>query len=75
MEKYKNRGGRSGVVGYLSQPDSLTVKFRDGVSYRYTTIKPGPAKLAELKRLALRGEGLNSYINKSIGKNYDKKYP
>lgn len=30
MERYRNRGGDSGVVAYEIGPDSITVMFSDG---------------------------------------------
>lgn len=73
MEQYKNYGGHSGVVSYLIEPEAITVKFRDGTAYYYTSVRPGHSELERMKQLAIQGYGLNSYISGTVKKNYDKK--
>ena len=50
--------------------------FENSVIYRYSYIKTGQAHVEEMKRLAIVGEGLNSYIGKNFGKPglFDKFY-
>ena len=50
--------------------------FENPVIYRYSYIKTGQAHGEEMKRLAIVGEGLNSYIEKNFGKPglFDKIY-
>ena len=50
--------------------------FENPVIYRYSYINTGQAHVEEMKRLAIVGEGLNSYIEKNFGKPglFDKIY-
>ncbi|EPM7262566.1 hypothetical protein [Pseudomonas aeruginosa] len=52
MERYKNLGGNSGVVGYEIAEGSITVQFDDGMKYLYTIRSSGPGAIAEMQRLA-----------------------
>lgn len=70
MDRYMNRGGDSGVVAYEIGDDSITVQFRDGAVYLYTSQSAGAAALAEMQRLARAGQGLNSYIGRVVRKGY-----
>ena len=72
MKRYRNRGGDSGVVAYEIGPTSITVKFSDAV-YLYTYQSAGRANIERMKRLAIAGEGLNSFINRCVRKRYAKK--
>lgn len=64
MAHYKNLGGNSNVVAYEIDGDSIVVEFRSGTYrfYTYNASKPGNAHVDQLKRLAIAGQGLNSYI-------------
>lgn len=64
MEHYENLGGNSNVVGYEIDGDSILIEFRTGVHrfYTYNSSKPGNIHVAQLKQLAIAGQGLNSYI-------------
>lgn len=73
MERYKNRGGDSGIVSYQIEPDFITVKFSDGVTYIYTNQSAGNANIEHMKKLAIAGEGLNSFINRCVRKCYARK--
>ena len=79
MEIYKNLGGDSGVESYKIESSSITVKFlkpgKDGCNtYEYTYDSAGSYNIEQMKELALRGEGLNSFINTTVKKQYAKKY-
>lgn len=63
MKLYANLGGDSGIDSYEYNTDSITVVFKRGGPYRYSTGGIGFAHLAEMKRLADSGAGLNAYIN------------
>lgn len=73
MKTYQNIGGDSGIVAYDYDSDSITVHFKHGGNYRYSSAGIGASHLAELKRLADSGDGLNSYINThpEVKKGYD----
>ena len=73
MERYRNRGGDSGIVTYEIGPDSITVKFSDRSVYLYTYQSAGRANIERMKRLAIAGEGLNSFINRCVRKDYASK--
>lgn len=73
MERYKNLGGDSGVVGYEIAEGAITVQFKDGATYLYTTQSAGAGNLAEMQRLAVAGRGLNSFISRVVRKGYARK--
>ncbi len=73
MERYKNLGGDSGVVGYEIFQDAIKVQFSDGSTYLYTTQSAGTGKLAQMQRLAVDGRGLNSFISRVVRKGYARK--
>lgn len=57
------------LIGLSKSTDYIDVRFFENpVIYRYSYIKIGQAHVEEMKRLAIVGEGLNSYIEKNFGK-------
>jgi len=70
MERYQNRGGDSGIVAFEISSDSIIVQFRDNSLYLYNNIRPGEVTVEHMKGLAIRGQGLNSYISRSVRKNF-----
>lgn len=62
MNVYKNVGGNSGVIAYTSDATSITVQFKTGSIYKYTYVSAGAEKTEQMKKLAVQGYGLNSYI-------------
>ena len=73
MERYKKLGKGSGVFGYEIRDNYIIVQFKDGSQYIYNESIPGKYHVTKLKEFALRGIGLNSYINSAIKKNYAAK--
>jgi hypothetical protein len=73
MERYKNLGGDSGVVGYEIGQDFIRVQFSDGSIYLYTYASAGSQNIEHMKQLARIGQGLNSFINKTVRKAYARK--
>lgn len=73
MERYRNLGGDSGVVAYEFGDTSITVEFSDGAHYLYTYQSAGSYNIEEMKRLAVAGRGLNSFINANVRKKYASK--
>lgn len=73
MKVYKNLGGDSGVVAYEIGVDWIKVQFRDNGVYTYTYQIPGKADVEQMKKLALEGIGLNSYISRVVKKRYASK--
>ena len=70
MTPYKNQRGNSGVIAYDSGPDYIDVQFRDGAVYRYSDQVPGQRHVEMMRLLALKGQGLTTYINQHIHAHY-----
>ena len=62
VQPYQNLSGNSGVVEFKNQLDFIIVRFRDGDLYAYTAERVGRDHVEEMKRLAIAGEGLSTYI-------------
>ena len=70
MTKYKNTSKKSNVDSYEIGENDIKLTFQDNEKiYLYNSIKPGKVKVDKMKLLAIKGEGLNKYINKYVGKN------
>lgn len=73
MIPYKDIDGDSGVNAYEYGIDFIRVEFSTRSVYLYTYNSTGAENIEHMKLLAQRGEGLNSFINKSVRKQYAKK--
>ena len=74
MEQYKkNNSGTSGVEFYEIENEDIIVQFIDGNIYRYSYQSAGVEAVEEMKRLALAGEGLTTYIDKYVKDKYEAK--
>lgn len=73
MERYMSLTGDSGVVAYAVGTDSIVVEFRDGGRYRYDYASTGKAEVEEMKRLAVLGRGLATYINTNVRERFAEK--
>lgn len=73
MKTYKNIDGDSGVTAYEDGADFIRVRFKDGAVYIYTDVSAGAQNIAQMKRLAANGDGLNAFINKNVKKKYAKR--
>ncbi len=62
MEQYLNLGGNSNVKAYSIGQDYIDVVFGRGARYRYSYRSAGIDKVEQMKMLARKGVGLNSYI-------------
>ncbi|HEY4289191.1 MAG TPA: hypothetical protein VGN00_18950 [Puia sp.] len=72
MQLYLNINGDSGVHSFEIGFDYILVRFSNTQRiYSYSYAKAGARHVEELKRLALNGSGLNSYINKYTKFLYD----
>ena len=62
-----SRGGRSSVYKYMTMPTSITIYFKDKAgkeaTYIYYKNQIGAEHNREMKILAGRGKGLNTYIH------------
>ncbi|MGF6244233.1 hypothetical protein P3T42_005998 [Paraburkholderia sp. GAS38] len=70
MEHYKNLGGNSGVYAYEISIDAIKVQFQDGAVYPYDYSATGHDVVEQMKRYAIAGRGLNSYIKRFANKRY-----
>lgn len=73
MERYKNVGGDSGVTGYEIDSDYIRVQFSDGSVYLYTYASAGSQNIEQMKKLAVAGDGLNSFIMKYVKNDHESK--
>ncbi len=73
MQLYKNLSGGSNVSSYMMGDNYIEVRFRDGSAYLYNDSVTGHDNVEIMKDLAIKGEGLNSFINKHVRKNYASK--
>jgi hypothetical protein len=74
MQRYKNVQGSSGVVAFELRPRSVVVQFQDGYKYEYTSESAGASTIAEMKKLALSGRGLSTFISQRVRERYARKY-
>ncbi|WP_035987695.1 hypothetical protein [Paraburkholderia caribensis] len=74
MKRYRDLSGHSGVVAYEVSDDAVTVKFRDGDVYRYDYATTGRREVEEMKRLAVAGQGLSTYISRVVKDRYARKW-
>lgn len=73
MQAYKNLGGNSGVKEFSIGEDYIDVQFNGSKPpYRYSYESAGSAKVEEMKKLAKKGVGLNSYIMRYARDDYEK---
>nr|WP_241018326.1 hypothetical protein [Paraburkholderia sp. Tr-20389] len=66
--------GRSGVVAYELSEAGIRVKFSDGDLYLYDYVLPGQEEVEEMKRLAVAGRGLSTYISQVVKGRYARKW-
>ncbi|MBI5358207.1 hypothetical protein HZB69_01085 [Candidatus Amesbacteria bacterium] len=73
MNRYLNLGGDSNISAYELGSDYIKVQFNDGSVYLYTYSSAGQQDVNKMKELAIQGQGLNSFINKYVRKEYASK--
>lgn len=66
MTQYSNKSGNSGILAYEIRDSQISIKFSDGSVYHYSYISAGQSNVEQMKKLALQGEGLNSFINTQV---------
>lgn len=74
MQQYKNLGGDSNVTAFLIGEDYIDVQFDGSAIYRYSYKSAGSDKVEKMKRLAVQGYGLNSFIMRYARMDYEKKF-
>lgn len=72
MTRYKNIDGDSGILAYEFGADFIRVQFGQGMPYRWTYASAGRQHVETMKLLAVRGDGLNAYINRHVKHAYDR---
>ena len=72
MKDYKG-SENGGIAGYECDDKSIKLQFKDGRCYLYTNKKPGKKHVEEMKKLAVSGKGLTTYVNQNVRDNYEKK--
>ena len=73
MTKYKNLSTNSGVSEYEIQDEGIIVRFKTGSTYLYTYGSTKQNNIETMKKLAISGKGLSSFISKVIKKSYASK--
>jgi hypothetical protein len=73
MEQYKNLTHQSGVKSYQIEKDAIIIEFTDGTTYLYNDKATGHRHIQQMKKLALDGHGLCTYINQNVRKNYARR--
>ena len=73
MTRYKNLSGKSGVDSYEIREKSIVIKFRYAGKYLYNYDRPGEEHVEEMKRLAVGGRDLSTYISRIVKKKFAKK--
>ncbi len=63
IDRYGNLSGKSNIHGYGLLDMGIVVQFNDQSHYTYHSEKVGANHISEMKRLAVAGAGLNSFIN------------
>ena len=73
FRKYANKGGDSGIKSTKRSQGKVEVRFQDGSQYSYTTESASANDLKNMRRQISNGQGLNSYINRRVAKDYSEK--
>ena len=74
MKTYKNLSGNSGIATYETGRTFIKIKFKgESGIYIYDYDVPGRQMVEEMKTLALKGQGLSTYILEEVGNNYSGK--
>jgi hypothetical protein len=73
MQRYLNLSSDSPVAGYETDSDRISVQFKDGGIYVYTCSSAGADKVESMKRLAVAGRGLATFINTHVRDLYASK--
>ena len=73
---YQKHNPKAGVLNYEIVNDAIILEFADlKFRYVYNSQAPGPEHVAAMKRFAVAGKGLTSYINQHIREHYAAKLP
>jgi hypothetical protein len=72
MKPYGDKSGNSGVLAYQIKGDQMYIIFKTepDIIYAYNFDKPGRRHVEEMKKLAVEGKGLSTYISIYVRKNF-----
>jgi len=73
MVQYKNLSKKSGVTAYEIMADSIKIRFVNGDTYLYTYQSAGRRAIERMKKLAVSGRHLSTYISQAIKDRFAKK--
>jgi hypothetical protein len=73
MEPYRNTDSDSGIAAYESGPGFIKLQFGDGSIYLYTNESTGAEHIEAMQRLAVVGNGLNTFLNKYVRDRYERR--
>lgn len=71
MDRYLNLKNDSSVIAYQIGSDYIDVQFINHRIYRYSYASAGLSKVEQMKKLAIQGYGLGSYIQCYAKYNYE----
>lgn len=73
MTNYQNRSGNSPIKSFEIGPDFIIVVFKgSSEKYKYSHQSTGSFHVEKMKKLALNGIGLNSFILTTVKYNFEK---
>lgn len=73
MQPYRHPNGNTGVIAYRITARAITVQFAGGAIYVYSYASAGAARVEEMKRLAVAGRGLATFISQHVQHAYAAK--
>ena len=72
MRLYKNKSGVSGVTAFEIKSESILVQFNGEAFYEYSYSSAGKEQVEKMKKLALEGKGLSTFISREVKGDYVK---
>jgi hypothetical protein len=73
---YQKHNPKAGVLTYEILKGAIILEFADHkFRYVYDATSPGPEHVEAMKRLALSGSGLTTYVNRTVREHYAAKLP
>lgn len=74
MPNYNNLSGKSNVRFFEIKGTGIIVTFIDNKSYLYSYSSAGRGHVEMMKQMAIKGIGLNSYINLHVRHKFESKW-
>ena len=73
MKRYRSKNGKSGVAAYENGQDFIRILFRDSPEvYTYSNRSAGKSNVERMKRLALEGEGLATFVTRNVRNKFER---